>query len=292
MNLTTKLSLSLAGWLLSSAVLAAPLNVEKAWESDAQLLQPESVVYDILRRSLYVSNVNGKPGEADGNGFVSLLDEQGKITKLHWVDGLNAPKGMAMFGKKLFVADLDSLVVIDVETAEILQRFKTEQASFLNDVGISEQGVVYVTDTLHNRIYRLYRGTFEIWLEDPKLENPNGIYVSNHHIFVASWGVPTEGWNTKVPGHLLEISMQDKSLQDFGSEDPVGNLDGIAKVDENSLLVTDWMNGKLLQRGRDGTQVTLAELGQGAADLLYLRSKQMLFIPQMMEGRLVAFKVK
>ncbi|MDF2181238.1 hypothetical protein [Neptuniibacter sp. CAU 1671] len=292
MKLKTTFSLSLAGWLLSSAVLAAPLTVEKAWESEAQLLQPESVVYDILRRSLYVSNVNGEPGEADGNGFVSLLDEAGTISKLHWVDGLNAPKGMAMFGKKLFVADLDTLVVIDVEKAEILQRFKTEQSSFLNDIGINEEGIVYVTDTMNNRIYRLYRGKFEIWLEDPRLENPNGIYVGNHHIFIASWGVPTEGWSTKVPGHLLQVSLQDKTVEDFASEKPIGNLDGVAKIDENNLLVTDWMSGKLLQLSREGEQSTLAELGQGAADLLYLRSKKMMLIPQMMEGRLVALKVK
>ncbi len=292
MKLKTTFSLSLAGWLLSSAVLASPLTVEKAWESEAQLLQPESVVYDILRRSLYVSNVNGEPSEADGNGFVSLLDETGAISKLHWVDGLNAPKGMAMFGKKLFVADLDTLVVIDVEKAEILQRFKTEQNSFLNDIGINEEGIVYVTDTMNNRIYRLYRGKFEIWLENPKLENPNGIYVGNHHIFIASWGVPTEGWSTKVPGHLLQVSLQDKTVEDFASDKPIGNLDGVAKIDENNLLVTDWMSGKLLQQNREGEQSTLAELGQGAADLLYLRSKKMMFIPQMMEGRVVALKVK
>ena len=277
---------------LSGSVLADSINLEKQWQSPNELQQPESVIYDIMRRSIYVSNINGEPSAFDGNGFISLIANDGKIEKLKWIDGLNAPKGMAMRGKQLFVADINELLVIDVETAKVSKRFKADDKSFLNDVAISSNGVIYVTDTATNRIYRLYKGKFEIWIEDEKLENPNGLYIDNKHVVVGSWGKPTEGWKTDIPGHILLISPEDKSIKDFADGSPVGNLDGLAKHDDSSFIVTDWMQGKLMKVDADGDVQTLLELGQGSADILYLRSKRLLLIPQMKKGNLVAYSVK
>ena len=190
-------SLVLASVLpISSVASAETLNIKKLWESKAELKEPESVVYDIMRRSIYVSNINGEPDAADGNGFISLIANDGKIEKLKWVDGLNAPKGMAVFGKKLFVADINELVVIDIETAEIIKRFPLEGDHFLNDIAITESGVVYITDTATDSIYRLYKGQLEVWLKDSKLDHPNGLYIDNSNIIVGSWGKPTDGWST------------------------------------------------------------------------------------------------
>lgn len=290
-KLTVQLSLSLF-LPLSFSVMADTLKLEKQWQTKNELKEPESVVYDIMRRSIYVSNVNGEPSAADGNGFISLIANDGKIEKLKWIDGLNAPKGMAMLGKKLFVTDINELLVIDVETAKINKRFKADDKSFLNDIAVTSSGVIYVTDTATNRIYRLYQGTFETWLEDPRLENPNGLYIDNKHIIVGSWGKPTDGWTTKIPGHILLISPEDKSIKDFADGSPIGNLDGLAKRDNNSFLVTDWMQGKLKLVKADGQVDTLLELGQGSADILYLRSKKLLLIPQMQKGNLVAYSIE
>jgi DNA-binding beta-propeller fold protein YncE len=273
-------------------VLADPLNLEKQWKTSNELKQPESVVYDILRRSIYVSNINGEPLEVDGNGFISLISNDGTIEKLKWIDKLNAPKGMAMLGKKLFVSDINELLVINVETATVINRYKADKNSFLNDVAVTSKGEVYVTDTTMNRLYRLYNDQFDIWLENPKLENPNGLYIDNDNIFVASWGIPTDGWVTDIPGHILVISTEDRSIKDFSEGTPIGNLDGLSKYDEHSFLVTDWMQGELKLINSDGKVDTLLELGKGTADILYLRSKNLLLIPHMKKGHLVAYSIK
>lgn len=290
-KLATQLSLLLL-YPLSCYVMADNLNLIKQWQTESYLMQPESVVYDIMRRSIYVSNINGEPSVADGNGFISLIANDGKIEKLKWIDGLNAPKGMAMLGKKLFVTDINELLVIDVETAKISKRFKADDKSFLNDVAVTSSGVIYVTDTVNNRIYRLYQGKFEMWLEDPKLENPNGLYIDNKYIIVGSWGTPTDGWRTDIPGHIVLISPEDKHIKDFADGSPIGNLDGLARYDNNSFLVTDWMQGELKLVKSDGQVVTLLELGQGSADILYQRSRNLLLIPQMSKGNLVAYTLK
>lgn len=284
--------LSLYLLLTSSIITAEPLTIKKQWDTKPVLKEPESVVYDIMRNALYVSNVNGAPDAEDGNGFISLIAKNGKIEELKWIDGLNGPKGMAIFGRDLYVADINALVVIDLDTAKVIKRFTLEGKHFLNDIAISQEGTVYITDTETDTIYRLYKDKFEAWLTDSKLDHPNGIYIDNKNIIVGSWGKPTEGWKTDIPGHLLIISPEDKSIMDFGKGTPIGNLDGIAKLDNSTFLVTDWYQGKLIKASANGDVKVLLELGQGSADISYLRSKRLLLIAHMLEGKLIAYAVQ
>ena len=57
------------------------------------LNKPESVV--AMGDFIYVSNVNGNPTEKDGNGYISKLYKSGKVCTNKFIEGLNAPKGMA-----------------------------------------------------------------------------------------------------------------------------------------------------------------------------------------------------
>src|SRR5690349_12415206 len=76
---------------------------------------PESVKYDAELDVFFVSNVNGNPSQKDGNGFIARVkaDSISAMSKL--VEGgkggatLNAPKGMAIKGDTLYVADIDML---------------------------------------------------------------------------------------------------------------------------------------------------------------------------------------
>ena len=88
-------------------------EVEKQWETDG-LSTPESICFDPGENMFFVSNIVGRPSAKDGNGFITKLDSTGKIVSLKWIDGLNAPKGLAICGNKLFVADIDALVKIDI----------------------------------------------------------------------------------------------------------------------------------------------------------------------------------
>ncbi len=86
-------------------------KLEKLWTSNSVLKVPESVLLD--EKVLYVTNIDGAPAGKDGKGFISKLAQDGKIIELEWVKGLNAPKGMATSNGFLYVADIDTLVMID-----------------------------------------------------------------------------------------------------------------------------------------------------------------------------------
>ena len=277
--------------LLLHRAYAGDIKLEQLWET-AGLNNPESAVYDAKAKVIYVSNVNGGAGDKDGNGYISRLAPAGKILDKEWVKGLNAPKGLALAKGKLYTADIDTLVEIDIATAAITHRYQVADAKFLNDVAAAPSGDIYVSDMTMNRIHLLHDGKFSIWLESPDLLNPNGLLVQGRKLIVGAWGVMTDGFNTKVPGHLLKISLRNKGIKNIGDGQPVGNLDGVEAYGDSAYLVTDWMAGKLLLIDKSGKVTTVLVLKPGCADLAYAADPDVALIPMMQDNKLVAYTIK
>ncbi len=261
----------------------------KVWET-AGFQNPESALPDTEAGIIYVSNVAGGPGDRDGNGYISKLGLDGKIVTEKWVTGLDAPKGLALSGGKLFVADLDNLVEIDVASGTIVTKHAAAGAKILNDVAVDGEGRIYTSDWPGNAIWRLSGGTFEKWLESEELKNPNGLFVDKDKLIVATWGAMAADFSTTTPGNLLTVNLADKAIANLGDGKPVGNLDGIEPFDADSFLVTDWVAGKVFQIARSGEAKELLKLGQGSADLGYIAASRTAIIPLMVDGKVVAYK--
>jgi len=262
------------------------------WETTG-LKTPESALPVPAEGFAYVSNVAGQPTDKDGNGFISKVSlSDGKIIAFEWAKGLDAPKGMALAGGKLYVSDIDKLVEIDTASATILAKHDAPGATFLNDVAVDTQGNVYVSDSNTSTIWRLAGGKFEKWLEGPALKFPNGLYVDGDKLIVAAWGAPGTSSKTGAsPANLLEISIADKKISDLGDGTPVGNLDGIEPIGDD-FLVTDWVAGALYRIDRKGKATQLLDLDQGTADIGYVPETGLLLIPMMMSEKLIAYKVQ
>lgn len=286
-------SLALAALLIlplaAGPAEAAPREAKKLWETSG-FKNPESALFDRAAGVVYVSNMNGEAMVKDGNGFLSKVTPDGKVSVAEWVTGLDAPKGLARVGDKLYVADIDGLVEIDIAAGTVLNRFEAKDAKFLNDVAADPAGHVYVSDMLTNTIWRLADGKFEVWLKDDKLENPNGLIVEGDTLVVAAWGVMMDGFATKVPGHLKKVSLADKSIAPHGKGDPIGNLDGLEPLGDGIYLASDWMNGKVYRIGRKGKARELLDLGPGTADLGFDPATGTAYIPQMKTGVLHGYK--
>jgi len=228
-------------------------KLELLWEAQG-FNNPESVIYHESSNTLFVSNVNGSPVEKDGNGYISKILLDGTILKMQWVIGLNAPKGLAIHDNTLYVSDIDTLVAIDIPSGTITNTYKVDDAKFLNDVTASNQGEIFVSDMLLNRIHRLSNDQFNLWLESTELENPNGLHAEGDHLILGAWGVITDGFATEIPGHLKSISLQDKSITNLGG-DPIGNLDGVESENcfKSTLMVKrhfclNWNKAWLIMR--------------------------------------------
>lgn len=266
-------------------------ELELAWEIGG-LANPESVVYDPRLNLLYVSNVNGGPNDKDGNGYISLVSLDGRMLNEKWVTGLNGPKGLALYGNMLYTADIDELVAIDVDHGRITDKYKVDDAKFLNDVTAADNGDVYVSDMLMNRIHVLSNNNFSIWIESDELEAPNGLHFTEDDIILGAWGVMTDGFATDVPGHLKRISIKTKNISSIGDGSSVGNLDGVEGNDDIGFYVTDWMNGKVFHISAAGEVKELLSLKQGSADLELIIKKDLMFIPMMNDNIMYAYKIK
>jgi sugar lactone lactonase YvrE len=216
----------------------------------------------------------------------------GKMIAEKWASGMNAPKGLALVGGKLYVADIDVLHEIDTKDGKVLKSYPAKDAKFLNDVAADADGNVYVSDMVTDTIWRLSKGTFEPWLSDAKLENPNGLLVEGGDLRVAAWGKMTDGFATKVPGHLKSVSIASKAITSVGEAKPVGNLDGLEPLGNGAYLISDWMSGDVIRFDADGKIEKLLALGQGAADIGYDAKSATMFVPQMMKNTLTAYKVE
>ena len=283
------IAITASACLLATSAVAQSL--EKAWETPAELKGPESAIYDAQRNAIYISNVNGAPNEADGNGFISAISTDGSITNLEWITGLNAPKGLTISGDKLYASDINELIEIDLESGTIANRYKADDAQFLNDVTADANGNIYVSDMMTDTVYRLSDGKFEAWLHDDMLENPNGLHVEGDKLIVGSWGKMTDGFNTEVPGHLKTVSLEDGTIGSLGNGTPVGNIDGVEEDGKGSYYVTDWMAGKLFHVTPEGDAEALLDLGQGSADHEVIADQGLIVIPMMMDNKVIAYKI-
>jgi hypothetical protein len=268
------------------------LEPVELWEATG-LKTPESALPDPSGTFAYVSNIDGDPTGKDGNGFISRISlKDGKIEVLKWATGLDAPKGLALAGNRLYVSDIDQLVEIDADNGKIIKRYDAPGAKFLNDVAAGPEGKVYVSDMVANKIWRLADGKLQPWLDSAKLRSPNGIIVQDGNLIVGAWGVMADGFATKVPGNLLTVSLADKQVKDLGDGSPVGNLDGVEPYDATHYLATDWMAGGLYLIDSAGKAEQLLDLKQGSADIGWVPQKHILLIPMMKDDKLVAYQLK
>jgi sugar lactone lactonase YvrE len=251
----------------------------KKWETDSVLKVPESVLYDSDNKVLYESNIDGTdPWGADGKGSVGKIGLDGKIIKVDWVSGLNAPKGMGVYKGKLYVADLGNLVVIDIKDGKIVKSIAVTGAQGLNDVTVDKKGVVYVSDSKTKQIFRVENEKPELFLDN--LKGPNGVLARGDDFYILD-----NGGAYKVE--------KDKSLTKL-ADGMDGGTDGIENVKGNDFLVSCWA-GAIWYVSADGTKEKLYD-GPGekknTADIGFDPKTKTVYVPTFWRNSVVAYEVK
>jgi hypothetical protein len=266
-------------------------SYKAVWSLCDQCSNPESVYYDAQSKNLFISNVAGASDQKDGQGWIQKVSSSGKVVSSKWVVGLNAPKGMRAYKGVLWVSDIDEIVSINIRTGQILKKYPVPDATFLNDIAIDKNGVVYVSDTFGLKIYQLKNNKVSQFAFGEVVDSPNGLLVVNGYLYVASWGLAQKDWSTKVPGQIFKISIQTKEKK-FVTKAPLGNLDGLEVDNKGNFIVSDWMAGKVYQVSPEGDVIELFHGIKGAADIGYDPKSEMLFIPRMGEDMITAFNLK
>lgn len=260
-----------------------PGKLVKVWETDTTLRTPESVLYDDQTGVLYVANMDGKADELDGSGFISKVSLDGKIENLRWTSGLNAPKGMGIYKKRLYVTDVYRLVAINTETGQAEKTWDAvdQKGAFLNDVTVAKDGTVYVSDSRTDKIYRLKDDKWEVWMEGDQLNKPNGLLVvGKKQLMIGS---------TKI-GSLRAVDINTKTMMTIA--DSMAATDGIVPEGKGNYFVSDW-NGQVFHVDANGVKRQLLDTRTAkvnAADIEYVEKKKLLVVPTFYKNKLVAYR--
>ena len=255
-------------------------KLTQKWESASTLLVPESVIYDTENKAIYVANINGKPTEKDGNGFISKLKTDGQIESLEWVKGLDAPKGLGIYKGKLFVADVSRLVIIDIATSKIEKAIEVNGAQFLNDITVDADGKVYISDSAGKKVYIYENGEVKVWFEGTELQRPNGLLAEKKAIKLID----------ATSGVFYNITTKDKKAEVIAKDFPAGG-DGIVNIDKDEYLISNW-NGEIYYlKGSDKTKLLdTKEAKVNAADIWYIKELNLVLVPTFFANKITAYQ--
>ncbi len=269
----------------ATAAAAGPTSVEG-------FQAPESAKYDAELDVWYVSNINGSPVDKDGNGYISRLKGDGTVDSMKFIVGgksgvtLNGPKGMALQGDTLWVADIDAVRGFNRRTGIPVASIPLKGARFLNDVAVGPDGL-YITDTgikadakgmSHpgpDRVYRIApdRST-SVALENDSLAGPNGITwdgARGQFIIVPFFGKVVRGWK---PGGKVAVPLGTSA----------GQLDGVEILDGQRMLITSWADSTL-DVFENGTATVADKDLPSPADIGVDTRRSRVAIPLLMQNR-------
>jgi sugar lactone lactonase YvrE len=288
----------------ATAAAAAPLSLMGMKTSETGGFKvPESVKYDADLDVFFVSNINGNPSQKDGNGFISMVRADSTSVVNMFVEGgkngvtLNAPKGMAIVGDTLWVADIDAVRGFNKRTgAKVADIPLTSQsATFLNDVAAGAGGALYITDTgivfdpkgvmTHpgvDRVFKIDGRTITEAAKGDSLAGANGIV----------WDAAGNRW--------LLAPFNGKAIQAWteGSAAPTtvvtgpGGYDGIEPIGDGVFAVSSWADSSVhVFRAGDATLTQLIANVTAPADFGFDTKRRVIALPRFNDGKVEFYMV-
>jgi len=242
---------------------------------------------------LYVSNMGSKvdPTAKDGDGYISKIARvDGKIVDEKFITGLNSPKGIKIIHSKIYIADVDRVVVYKLKTKEKLweQNFDSRNSNYLNDISIRGCGSVFVSSTDRDAIFKVCKKKIKQLPVKGNIEGANGIFRSAFKLYIANYG------HAKKPnGSFGVINLVTKKYHPYQTG---GMYDGIQKVC-GRIVVSDWINnsgqrqGKLYTYTKCKKKLTEIDPGvdiSGPSDIYVDHKMKVLWIPCMLDNKLVS----
>ena len=236
----------------------------------------ESCTFDPQRNVILAMNRGNPQNLAENDGFVSLINPDGSVHTSKWIgvtrDGLtlNDPLGSAIQGNTLYTVDGATIRTFDLATGNPGRAIEVEGASLLNGIGVTNDGVIYVSNTRPpERLYRVQpNGVVSTFVEGPPLAAPNGVAVD-------------------PDGNVVVVNIGSKDVVTFSQAGQVvrteqaaesGN-DGIVVLADGTKYVSSVRFGSV-SRIRRGQEAEVIATGiPSAASMCYDSRQNQLVIP-------------
>ena len=274
-------------WIvLLPALLSCAGPDKKDYVITERNLIPEGTAFDMRTETIYVGSTfkrkiiriasDGKTEDfipEKYEGIASVLGiEVDEERGLLWANTTHANEVMPLIDPDPGKDWKTSICSFDLRTSKMIQKFdlQVDKACF-NDLTVTPEGDVYITETVNGRIYRVNNATdsLELFLQPTGFEFLNGITYSNDHkaLFVSS-----------IQG-VLKISLPSKSFTHLKTEAGIdaAGIDGLTYY-ENKLIghqsskvsvfhldenADEILKSEVLDTGKEFDSSTTGEIGQG-----------------------------
>lgn len=260
---------------------------------------PESVLYDAAGDRYLVSNINGVPNGVDNNGYISELSPDGTIKTPKLIAGgeksvkLDAPKGMALVGKELWVTDISVVRKFDLKTLEPKGDIALADAKFANDIVAAADGKVYVADSSikpgakgfeplgGDQVFVIDKtGTAKVLAKSKDLGGPNGLALGPKGLLVNAL-LSNEVYGINAKGEKVDVVKL-----------PNGGLDGLLIVGD-SLLATSWGASAVYRGKLGGTSFEpIIQNVKGPADMGWDSKRSRILLPRFLDDLVEVYEVK
>lgn len=247
------------------------------------LKNPESALVAKDGR-IFVSEI-GEFGK-DGDGEITMIDTTGKVSV--FAVGMDDPKGLAMIGKDLYVADKTRVLKIAPNgTWQVFAGAKDFPVTpmFLNDLTTDIHGNVYVSDSgdlngIGGAIYKINPegkvSTVINGKQDPRVLAPNGLITDDTGNILL--------YVDFASGILYSINMKSHLMVDLASG--FGGGDGLVDGPNGVYYLSDWKNGRVFRFKND--EVEMIQDGfKASADITLSQDGKFILVPDMKAGELV-----
>jgi hypothetical protein len=261
------------------------------------LSHPESIAADSTGR-IFVSNIGQKmdPTARDGDGFITELSAEGTLIHKFFnpKETLNAPKGLAVVGNVLYVADIDRIVGFNLQNSEqVFSLNLSAKTSFLNDLATIDEQTLLASASDTGTVYQISIPNRQFSVLPGHIPGANGISYDSKTktIYVVGLGENFDG-----NGGIYKLAMAKPTAQFEQISVLPGFFDGVALVKDNQLIYSDWVG---IQKPTPGTiksyNTTTKKVDtlkqpvefNGPADFFYQPKTNSLWIPLTLNNKII-----
>lgn len=223
-----------------------------------------------------------------GDDFISKVSLSGEIIELKWIRDITEPAGICISDDKLYIVERFGVVVYDLKSEKIQSRIRINSTHFLNDITISNNGTIYVSESDTDNIYSIKGKEVSIFYPPAehqknagRISRPNGLLFDNGSLLVAS----------NADSALKTIDIQSKQISVI-AQMKKGIIDGIKPIGDDYLVSFFEGNLFLVTKKGEVTEILNTITNKtNMADFEYIESKGLLIVPALWQHKLVAYRM-